>query len=80
MQMPPGFRLKGQQAAALLPPPTSWEEGLHLFREAVRRQQTETARGPNPFLGPMTREQWEQLHCRHAELHLGFLVPESASV
>jgi hypothetical protein len=22
--------------------------------------------------------QWEQLHCRHAELHLSFLAPEPA--
>jgi hypothetical protein len=78
MQMPPGFQLKGQAAAALVPPATTWEEGLHVFREAVRRQQTEPNRGPNPFLGSMTREQWEQLHCRHAELHLSFLVPEAA--
>ena len=28
------------------------------------------------FLGAMTREQWDQLHCRHAELHLSFLIPE----
>ena len=25
----------------------------------------------------LTREQWDQLHCRHAELHLSFLTPES---
>jgi len=36
------------------------------------------ARGPidrNPMLGKMTPEQWEQLHCRHAELHFSFIEP-----
>jgi hypothetical protein len=74
--MPPGFQLKGKMAQAILPPPTSWEEALPRFRQAVKRQQSETKREPSPFLGQLTREQWEQLHCRHAELHLSFLVPE----
>lgn len=73
--MSPGFRLKGKAADALVPPATTWEEGLALFRRAVRRLQTETKREPSPFLGPMTREEWDQLHCRHSELHLSFLVP-----
>jgi Protein of unknown function (DUF1569) len=74
--MSPGYQLKGSAANALVPPAVSWEEGLRIFRDAVRRQQTESKREPSPFLGPMTREQWNQLHCRHAELHLSFLVPE----
>jgi Protein of unknown function (DUF1569) len=74
--MPPGFQLRGQAAETLVPPPTSWEEGLQLFRQAVQRLRTETKREPSPFLGPMTREDWDQLHCRHAELHLSFLTPE----
>jgi hypothetical protein len=73
--MTPGFQLKRQAAEVLVPPATSWEEGLAIFRQAIKRLQTETKREPSPFLGPMTREEWDQLHCRHAELHLSFLVP-----
>ena len=73
--MSPGFQLKGKAADALVPPATTWEEGLEMFRRAVHRLQTETKREPSPFLGPMTREEWDQLHCRHSELHLSFLVP-----
>jgi Protein of unknown function (DUF1569) len=73
--MPPGYQHKGEAARAIVPPPTSWEEGLTLFRQAIHRLQTETKREPSPFLGPMTREEWDQLHCRHAELHLSFLLP-----
>ena len=35
-------------------------------QQAIEQEQKELA---------MTREQWEQLHCRHSELHLGFLMP-----
>jgi hypothetical protein len=73
--MPPGYRLPPEAAQALVPPATSWDEGLAVFRQAVQRLQTEAHREPSPFLGPMTREDWDQLHCRHAELHLSFLLP-----
>jgi hypothetical protein len=73
--MTPGYQLKGPAAEALVPPATSCEEGLNLFRQAVHRLHTETKREPSPFFGAMTREEWNQLHCRHAELHLSFLVP-----
>jgi hypothetical protein len=73
--MPPGFQLKGQSALLLIPPATSWEEGLARFRKVVRRLQTETRRADSPFLGSMTQEDWTRLHCRHAELHLSFLAP-----
>jgi hypothetical protein len=75
--MTPGYQLNGPAAEAFLPPATTWEEGLQAYRQAIHRQQTETKREPSPFFGAMTREQWEQLHCRHAELHLSFLVPET---
>ena len=74
--MSPGFQLKRKAADALVPPATSWPEGLDMFRHAIHRQQTESKREPSPFLGPLTREEWNQLHCRHAELHLSFLVPD----
>jgi hypothetical protein len=76
--MTPGFQLKGAAAAELIPPATSWEEGLQKFRQALGRLHTETKREPSPFLGSMTREEWDQLHCRHAELHLSFLAPDHA--
>jgi Protein of unknown function (DUF1569) len=73
--MPPGFRLP-KSGAALLPAPTSWDEGLQGFRQAARRLQTETIRQPHPVLGPLTVEEWTKVHCRHSELHLSFLMPD----
>jgi hypothetical protein len=72
--MSAGFKLPTNAANVLVPPPTSFEEGLAAFRHAVHRQQTETSRQPSVFLGPLTAEEWTQLHCRHAELHLSFLA------
>ena len=66
--------LNGEQ---LVPAPVSFEDGLQSLRQAIHRLQTETQRAPNPVLGPLSIEEWNQLHCRHCELHLSFLVPGS---
>ena len=73
--MSPGFQLPANMLKVFGPPPTSAEDGLKVFREAIRRQKTETHREPSPFLGKMTDAEYVQLHCRHAELHLSFVVP-----
>ncbi len=75
--MKAGFIHTGKGVMEFVPPPTSLEAGLNAFRRAVRRQQSETKRVPSPFFGSMTNEEWTRLHCRHAELHLSFLVMEN---
>jgi hypothetical protein len=76
--MGPGFQLKGAAAEALVPSSgISWEEGSERLRKAIHRLQTESKRAASPFFGPMTGDDWSNLHCRHAELHLSFLVPNS---
>jgi Protein of unknown function (DUF1569) len=72
--MSAGFTLPAS-AAELLPPPTTREEGIQGIRQALTRLQSEPQRAPHPVLGALTREEWDQLHCRHCELHLSFLVP-----
>src|SRR5262245_57975259 len=74
-RMPAGFQLSKQGAADLDPSPTEWTEGVRQFRAAVERLKTEPQRAASPAFGVMTPEEWNQLHCRHAELHLSFLVP-----
>src|SRR5437868_5670830 len=75
--MPAGFQLPATFAAELVKPDdTSWEEALAGFRSVIARLKAESQRHPSPFLGTLTREQWDQLHCRHCELHLSFLAPE----
>jgi hypothetical protein len=74
--MAPGFQLKGKMAEELLCPATTpLEQGLDEFRRAVTRLKASAVRAPSPFLGKLTMDEWTRLHCRHAELHLSFLVP-----
>lgn len=42
------------------------------FVAVVDRLRRESVRYPHPVFGALSREQWDQLHLRHAELHLSF--------
>jgi hypothetical protein len=76
-KMKPGFKMPGYAAADLMPEaPISSEQGLSELKTQIERLNREPQRSPSPFFGPMTREEWNQLHCRHAELHLSFFVPD----
>jgi hypothetical protein len=73
--MSAGLRLPARAAQRMLPPPTTWEEGLDAFRRAAARVKSEPRRSTHPAFGSLTSDEWEKLHCRHSELHLGFLIP-----
>lgn len=76
-KMQAGFKLPPEAEKSLLPEgDVSTEQGLEALRRAIHRQQTETKREPSPAFGPMSVEDYNLLHQRHAELHLSFLVPE----
>jgi len=74
--MPAGFKLSKGQAEYLVPAPISVEDGLLSLRTALHRFKTDTKRSPSAFMGTLTDEEWTKIHCRHAELHLSFLIPE----
>ena len=48
----------------------SADEGLRRFRDAFQRLRDTAPTIVNPVFGPLTHEQWINLHLRHAELHL----------
>ncbi|MFZ9091073.1 MAG: DUF1569 domain-containing protein [Planctomycetaceae bacterium] len=75
--MSPGLQLP-RSASVLLPDETSWEDGVQQICSALKRMQVEPQRLAHPVLGELTREQWDQLHCRHCELHLSFLTHDPA--
>lgn len=76
-KMKPGFKLPGYAAADLMPKaPVPTEQGMSELKTQIERLNREPNRAPSPFFGPMTREEWNDLHCRHSELHLSFFVPE----
>ena len=72
--MPAGFKLPAR-AEKMLPGETSWETALANFRSAMQRLKSDSCRSPHPAFGPMSVDEWNQIHCRHSELHLSFLVP-----
>ncbi|MGE3806723.1 MAG: DUF1569 domain-containing protein [Gemmataceae bacterium] len=74
--MPAGFKLTPAMARVIEPDSTSTEDGLAFLRTCIQRLETETQRHDSPFLGKLTVEQWNQLHLRHAELHMSYLLPE----
>ncbi len=68
-----GFTLSGS-SSFLMPDTVSTDAGLELLTtQADRVEAGERCTQPSPLFGALTHDQWVQLHCRHAELHLSFL-------
>ena len=74
-KLSPGLRLPKAAEAAFYPAAGSPHAALEGLRAAVRRTHTEQMIAPHPVLGKLTHEEWTQMHLRHAELHLSFVVP-----
>ena len=73
-KMKPGYKLAPKVAAEIVPDEIDTQAGLEHLQKAVGRLKQETHREPSPFLGPMDIDQWNQLHCRHSELHMSFVA------
>ncbi|MEX2138388.1 MAG: DUF1569 domain-containing protein [Pirellulales bacterium] len=74
--MSPGFRLPANAAKFLIPEDEcELHEALRHLRTAVTRSLATTHRHSSPVFGHLTSDEWNQLHFRHAELHLSFFVP-----
>lgn len=71
--MQPGFKLPENVQRQFVPnPDIGTAEAFQQLQLAVRRLKNESQRHPHPAFGRMNGEQWDQLHWRHAELHLSF--------
>lgn len=73
-----GFRLPRRGAAMLPQPDATWEDAVTHLSRAIARFDSESPDHPHPVLGRLTRMEYELLAMRHAELHLGFIVPASS--
>ena len=71
-----GVRIPGVEGGTLATDPVPLEEGRGRFRRAMERLKTEAPTASSPVFGRLTNEESIALNLRHAELHLGFLVPE----
>ena len=74
--LPAGFKLPPTMAAFQPRPQITANTALDDLRAASARLMTESPAKPHAFFGRLTHDDWINLHLRHAELHLGFLIPE----
>ena len=74
--MTPGLQLPDELQATAYPETTGLADGLAQLQSAIERIKTETMTAKHPILGSLTHEEWVQLHLRHAELHLSFVLPK----
>jgi hypothetical protein len=75
--MAPGRKLPKAKTGTFGTEPLSTEEGLSRFRTNFNRIAVECPKIPNILFGPLTHDEWINLHLRHAELHLSFSHEES---
>ncbi len=72
----PGFQMTPSMKPVFMPPDeVETRAGIEAFRVAVDRFESATLPAKSKFLGKMTRDDWIAFHCRHAEMHLSFIVP-----
>ena len=72
---PPGIQIPDEMSHLLPDAGVSWNDALANLRRAVQRAESEPMAADHPFLGELTADEWLRFHCRHAELHFGFLQP-----
>lgn len=71
--LPAGFRMPKVEAGTYGCEPMSVDDGERKLLAAIDRLERGTPPPRHAILGKLTREQWIQMHLRHAELHLSFL-------
>jgi len=76
--MKPGFKAPRALSAAMPEANITWDDAVNRFRKCMERIDGGAVMSKrSPVFGELNHEQWNQLHCRHAELHLSFLHPEN---
>ena len=74
--MRPGYKVPKSFTFLEPDPEISWLQAARYLRETFDRLESQRMTAPSPLLGPLSHEKWEQFHCRHAEMHLGFVHGE----
>ena len=75
----PGINPPAKVAAAFAPPPdVTLEMALAKLRDEVQHAKSHGMNHPSPLFGSLSNVTWVQVHCRHAELHHGFVHPDAA--
>ena len=78
-QMKPGFKLPKKFSSYLPTEECTMDEALPKVLAAIKRFDDELPVADHPFFGKMASEEWMNLHMRHAELHMSFVVPTATA-
>lgn len=79
--MKPGLNLPSAAQDIFWPSDeVSVEDAMTHFRTALDRFRNAKSLPKHPVFGKMSREQHNQLQCRHCELHLSFVHPQEPQV
>jgi hypothetical protein len=70
-----GARIPGIPGGTLATEPMPLDEAEEKYRRALERLKSDAPTALNPIFGVLRHDEWTALHLRHAEGHLGFVVP-----
>jgi hypothetical protein len=72
--LPAGVKLPANASALMPSDDVTWDDAVARLRRATERiRGGDRMTHPSPLFGALSHEQWVDLHCRHAEMHLSFL-------
>lgn len=70
----PGIKMPASMAEHFEPDPgVTMPQGLAMIESAVAKRKDQGYIPASPLFGKLSATQWEQLHCRHAEMHFGLI-------
>lgn len=72
--MQSGFKLKGKAKELMMVDFADDQESLGHLRKAVVKYNLDANREMHPFFGKLSKDDWDILHRRHAELHMSFIA------
>ncbi len=74
--MKPGVTLPTKFARLLPDDRLTWDEAVDGFRAVMTKLDTKRMACRSPVFGKLSPVHWEQMHCRHAEMHFSFIHPD----
>jgi Protein of unknown function (DUF1569) len=70
-----GVKIPGVSGGTLATEPVPLDEAQGRIHRALARLKSEAPTIVHPIFGPLSHDEWIAINLRHAELHLGFHVP-----
>ncbi len=71
-----GARIPRVKGGTLATDPIPLDDGLERMRRVMQRLKSEPPTKPSPLFGLLTHDESIAMALRHAEMHLGFFVPQ----